>query len=482
MCPMRRILGIALAILLFSTGIATASGNLEFTLHKLGPGKEHALLLVAGIQGDEPGGFSAANLLVSQYRITKGAVWVVPNLNFLAIVRSMRGVYGDMNRKFAMLKDQDPDYETVRRIKAVIQNPNIDLIVNMHDGSGFYRDTYQDSMHNPLRWGQSVIIDQERIDRNRYGELAQLAQRVCDRVNRSLYDPEHTLHVKNTKTRLGDEEMAKTLTFFAINRAKAAFGVEASKNLSSALRTYYHLQMIESFMDSMGIEYERPFELTQEGVGRAMQRNVAMAFYGNKIYLDLENVRKRLNYVPLRKGNTLEFTPSNPLLTMVGDAGKGYEVYYGNRHLTSIRPQYFEYDFSLNGLDLQVDGHEMHVPFGSIVSVSDTFKVTDIEGCRINAIGYTHPSQENESGLEISHADFMKRFSVDNDGSVYRVEAYKNGKFAGMVLVRFGGEVDVRMSSHELPPASEIAVRRKLRAHGDEAATMLEQGVHGDSR
>ena len=72
-----------------------------FTLHKLqsavaGP----TILIIGGIQGDEPGGFTAASLLVTDYEISRGEVWVVPNLNFESIIKRSRGVYGDMNRKF----------------------------------------------------------------------------------------------------------------------------------------------------------------------------------------------------------------------------------------------------------------------------------------------------------------------------------------------------------------------------------------------
>ncbi len=467
-------------LLVFSSA-AFASGHLEFTLHKLGPDNERVMLVIAGIQGDEPGGFNAANLLVSHYRITKGAVLVVPNLNFLAIVRSKRGVYGDLNRKFAMLQTADPDYETIRRIKAVILDPRVELVINMHDGSGYYRPNYIDSMRNPLRWGQSVIIDQAGIPVQPYGDLLGMAQDVCNRVNTSLYDPEHALHVKNTQTRLGDVEMEKTLTYFSINHGKPAFGIEASKFLPSAQRAYYHLQMLESFMRTMGIEFERSFPLSQDGVAQAIESNMVMAFYGNKIFLDLEDVRDRLGYVPLRKGATIEFTPSNPLLTMVG-GNDDLQVYYGNNHLTTIHPQYFEYDYSMRGLDMRIDDTERHVPFGAIVSVGERFRVLEHQDCRVNVIGYTHPRQENETGLDIRRQDIQDRFSVNNAGDLFRVEVYKKGKFAGMVLVRFDGGTDMRLSSKELPPASETAVRRKIVTMDQPSTAMVQTTGQSKSR
>jgi predicted deacylase len=109
---------------------------MHFTLSRHGDNSP-AVLVVGGIQGDEPGGFSAATLLATHYTITKGAVWIVPNLNFPSIVRNSRGLHGDMNRKFLRLDKNDPEYPTVSRIQELIRHPDVKLVLNLHDGSGF---------------------------------------------------------------------------------------------------------------------------------------------------------------------------------------------------------------------------------------------------------------------------------------------------------------------------------------------------------
>ena len=250
---------------------AFANGYPEFTLHKVEsglPGK--TLLVIGGIQGDEPGGFNAAALLVTHYKILRGNVWVVPNLNFISIIKRSRGVYGDMNRKFANIKNNDPEYSIIKKIKDLILDKEVDIILNLHDGSGFYRDKYIDKMHNPQRWGQSIIIDQEQIETPEFGNLQQIAQQVISQVNSKLYSEEHILHVKNTLTRNGNAEMSKTLTFFAIGHSKPAFGLETSKSFSTNMRTYYHLRMLESFMEVAGIEYERNFSMSAKGLKMAI--------------------------------------------------------------------------------------------------------------------------------------------------------------------------------------------------------------------
>lgn len=61
--------------------------NFEFNIIKKGKQNDNTLLIVGGIQGDEPGGFMAASLIATHYDIVEGSVWVVPNLNFYSILK-----------------------------------------------------------------------------------------------------------------------------------------------------------------------------------------------------------------------------------------------------------------------------------------------------------------------------------------------------------------------------------------------------------
>ena len=136
---MKRLLSIILAYLVFLTSPSFASRLMDFSVHKLGsdlPG--NTLLVIGGIQGDEPGGFNAAALLTTHYKIKKGSVWVVPNLNFISIIKRSRGVHGDLNRKFAKLGRSDPEFDTISKLKRIILDDQVDLVLNLHDGSGFY--------------------------------------------------------------------------------------------------------------------------------------------------------------------------------------------------------------------------------------------------------------------------------------------------------------------------------------------------------
>ncbi len=420
-------------------------GPLDFSLHVKGPGNGPTLFVVGGIQGDEPGAFSAASLLVTHYEITKGRLVVVPNLNFSSIVQRDRGPNGDMNRKFAALSKTDPEYETVTRIKSLLLSPHVDAILNMHDGSGFYRPAWEDDLRNPKRWGQSVIIDQSNIGDHSYCDLQEVAENVLGRTNGLLLKPDHKYYLKNTHTSEGDKEMEKTLTYFAIKNGKPAFGVEASKSFSLPVRAYYHIQVLESFMTHMGIEFKRKFEPTPKGVALALGTNVELTFPDSNLTLTLDEIKTKLNYFPIKKGDKLNFSSPSPLVTVVEAKNKKeLLVYYGNRAVTSITPDYLDYNNDLQELDLMVDGHELTVPIGKVVPVAKEILVKSIPGYRVNAIGAQVNGGASECSHNLKYVDFDKKYALDKNNSLFRIELYKQTKgeqnkdyFAGIILVRF---------------------------------------------
>jgi hypothetical protein len=428
---------------------ARAASALEFSLHKLESGLPGpTVLVVGGIQGDEPGGFHAASLLVTDYRVSRGRLWVVPNLNFASIIRRSRGVNGDMNRKFATLQRDDPDYHEVERIKALITAPEIDFIVNLHDGSGFYRENHIDKLHNPNRWGQSIIIDQEALGPSRFAQVGEYARAVAQRVNGHLLTPQHSYRVRNTRTAEGDEEMAKTLTYFAIRNGKPAVGLEASKSLPTRERVYYHLHLLEALLGQLGVELQRDFALQPLAIEGQIESNIRLSLFEEKIRLDVAAVRHSLNYFPMRREERLSYLSNNPLVALV-PSGDKVRVSYGNRRLTLLHPQFFDYDDSIQQVVMEIDGERRAVPLGATTTVAQHFSVHPPAGYRVNVIGWTQPGISNEAEQLIERAQIPSRFSVDRDGTIYRVELYREEKFSGMVLVRFGDESVDNISSRE---------------------------------
>lgn len=424
-------------LLVLLTSTLFSNNNFNFDLIKKGQDNNNTLLIIGGIQGDEPGGFISASLLSTHYEITKGSVWIVPNLNFYSIIKRSRGPYGDMNRKFATLSKKDPEYETIQRIKGYIKDDRVKLIVNLHDGSGYYRPKYIDNLHSPRRWGQCSIIDQTKINIPRYGNLKKISDEVVEYVNQNLLSEEHKYHVHNTRTMEGDKEMEKTLTYFAINNGKAAFGNEASKSLATHKRVYYHLLALEQYMNVMGIEYRRKFTMNSRGVYAAINNDIYISLYDDKIKLPLNEIRGFLKYFPIKKGQVVDFKASNPLM-MIVKKGNIYTIHYGNRRLSNLKADYQDYEDISSKVGFLIDGKHRDVEFGEMINVSKNFLVKNDKNFRVNVIGYTN-KKKLETDVNIHQNQIAKKFSIDKRGAIYRIEYYSKDKFAGMVLVKFIG-------------------------------------------
>ncbi len=442
---------IVFALLLTTAGYVPSS-EFQFTLHKLKSGRPGpTLLVIGGIQGDEPGGFTSASLLVTDYGIERGEVWVVPNLNFESIIKRTRGVHGDMNRKFLEISETDPEYRTIAKIKQIITDARVDLVLNLHDGSGFYNPSHVDPLENPNRWGQSIVIDQAIIDAPRYANLESFALAAIARANDTSGNPRERFRLKNTQTRRGNKEMEKTLTYFAIRHRKPAMGVEVSKSFPTAQRIFNHLRFVESICRQIGIEYRRDFELTAAAIEDKLGRDIQLALFDDKILYDFDKARSRINYVPLKKSSNIDFRTNNPLVAIVNSANS-YKVRYGNRGITTLNPQYFDYDNSLDEITMVIDGREARVPSGSLVEVRKDFMIMPIDGMRVNVIGYRKPGRRNESGLLIRRDEIARRFSVDQQANKFRVEFYRQNKYSGMILIDFSAES--RLGSQNSAPIS----------------------------
>ncbi len=226
------------------------------------PGK--TLMLIGGIQGNEPGGFLSADLYADM-RLEKGHLIVVPRANFYSIILNRRGVNGDMNRKFA--KEDEPDTmedRIVRILKELISES--DYLLNLHDGSGYYHPTYINKWRNPMRFGQSIIADCETYrvpGTDRVIRLGDMARKVIDAVNPKIENELYRFHFMNTRT--GEKESAHreqrmSATYYALTHHHIpAFGVETSKFLPSVdLKVRYHNLIINEFKRLFGIVPESP--------------------------------------------------------------------------------------------------------------------------------------------------------------------------------------------------------------------------------
>ncbi len=399
------------------------------------------LLLLAGIQGDEPGGFNATNLFLMHYSVLKGLVEVVPVLNKPSMLRNHRGLYGDMNRKFAALDKNDPEYPTIQEIKSLIAKPNIDAVLHLHDGGGYYRPIYIDATLNPKRWGNCFIIDQDEVKGAKFPNLLAFANNTIESINAHLLHPIEEYHLKNTRTAQGDTEMQKALTFYAINQKKSAFANEASKELPLASRVFYHLQAIEGLLNQLNIPFKRDFELNPSSVHALINDKNLWAKISSLPKMPLFNLRPKLNHFPLPHNTKIPQIPIESNAYIVGLVKNKQEVFlkYGNKLMTRLSPFYIEFDPSLEEVKMQIDNKDQMVKIGSVVEVKESFYIHAMDNIRVNVIGFSvsNENKPNEAGYTIKFKDFQKRFSLDKQERIYRIEFYKNNAFSGMILVKF---------------------------------------------
>lgn len=227
------------------------------TYHVKGKEPGKTLLLIGGIQGDEPGGYLSADLY-SDIALQKGNLIIVPRANFKSIILGERGPDGDMNRQFHDNPQPGPMLKVVNKLKELIGQA--DVFLHLHDGWGFYRPTYVDNLRNPSRYGQSLIADTDvyTCENGQELRLGELGRDVLAKVNSHISQLDHHLHFFNTKTddpKTKHSAMRKTATFYALRRhCIPAYGVEASKNLPSLeLKIWYHNLVINEFMNRLGI-------------------------------------------------------------------------------------------------------------------------------------------------------------------------------------------------------------------------------------
>ena len=263
------------------------------------PGK--TLLLIGGIQGDEPGGFLAADLY-ADFALEKGNLIVVPRANFLSILQRKRKINEDMNRKFADDCELNYEAKVVKVLKQLIQESN--CLLNLHEGSGFYRPDYQDEMKNPMRFGQSIIADTHVFENEKAGiriDLKSMGEEVIEKINQHISDPELHFHFNNHGTRRSDsrhKEQRKSATYYALYTCNVpAFGIESAKSLPLEQKVRQHIYAINGFMELLDIIPETP------GVDlKKPQLHYMVISVNDRLPVVVENLQR----LALKTGDTIE--------------------------------------------------------------------------------------------------------------------------------------------------------------------------------
>ncbi|PUE63954.1 M99 family carboxypeptidase catalytic domain-containing protein [Arcobacter caeni] len=425
-------------IIVFFPFIYLFASNTPFDLYKKETNpNQHTLLIIGGIHGDEPGGYFAPAILEKYYKIKSGNLWIIPNINADSIMANSRGIYGDMNRKFSIINENDSDFITINKVKDIILDKKVDLILNLHDGHGFYRNKYENAIFNPNAWGQATIIDQEKMNGlEKFGNLDEIATKVTNTLNEdNLFQKYHSFGVKNTQTKFKDEQMQLSLTYFAVTNNKPALAIETSKNITElTYKVIYQLKSIEEFMKIMDIKFERDFDINNYKEIESRIFDFGKVKINDNITLELSDIKNNIRFVPLKKeDNKFDFTHT---LARVKYNDNKYEIYIGNIKISDLYPQIFDVSSTNNKIKILVDNKEIETSFASQIDIKNDFKILKSD-FRVNIIGFSKDGLDSEDNILIKKSDIQENYSIDNNKTKYRAEFYKDGKFYGMIVLNF---------------------------------------------
>ncbi len=434
------------------------------------------LLIIGGIQGNEPGGFLSADRYVD-LTLKKGNLILVPRANFYSILKNNRGVDGDMNRRFrdgAPRGYMDHIVEILKELMA-----EADYLLNLHDGSGFYSPWWEGPDRNPSRYGQSIIADAAIYTDPKTGkrlELEELAERVIQRVNPQIRDERHTFRFNNHRTLEKDTRHAEqrtSATHYALTRfGTPAYGVETSKDIPDhRVRVQYQTMVINAFMDEVGILPDHPpltfdppqlhylllsvnrgltlalqdGEAFQIAPGDVIQIQAVMANYQRGITADVEGVGSESDLQkPLKifKDTRILARKESQVFGQVRvlvREGRPSAPEVRARPVKSPKLNYFVLE--LNGEKRLVEDH------GTLRAYhGDHLRILDVltegvapDATKVNFIGFVKDEKDNtgeDRGALIRTArDLWRRYALDESGNRYRIVALQGNLLVGEMVL-----------------------------------------------
>ncbi|MBN1102730.1 MAG: hypothetical protein JXL84_04860 [Deltaproteobacteria bacterium] len=453
------------------------------------PGK--TLLLIGGIQGNEPGGFLSADLYADM-RLEKGNLIVVPRANFYSIITNQRGPHGDMNRKFT---HEEASSSMEDRIVAILKKliSESDYLLNLHDGAGYYYPKYIDKWRNPSRFGQSIIADTAEYgvpNQKKSIRLQDMARKVIEEVNPQIQYELYRFHFMNTRTADPDsphKEQRKSATYYALTRHHIpAFGVETSKFLPAMdLKVRFHNLVINAFMKLFDIVPESPGLVLDppefkylvvsingrtpivikngEALGLRSGDTINVSHiesnYERGLSLDilaigdLNDYRKDFTIV---KDTTMIVRKDNEKFAeipiRISGIRTGEEEAKKADPLSSVSLTYFLIETGGGRLLLGV-GETLTLVRGQKLKIVDILPApAESAGVKVNFKGFVGDWRNNrgeDRGYEIdTAADLMERYSLDKKGESYEVVASRADEVLGRMIVRL------------LPPRMDYLVLR----------------------
>ncbi len=419
----------------------------------------NTMLIIGGIQGDEPGGYLSADLY-SDLKIEKGNLIVVPRANFKSIILFDRGPDGDMNRQFPKGKVESKMDQVVRILQNLISEA--DVFLHLHEGWGFHSPKYIDKNRNPERFGQSIITDSDsfKCSSGKILDLKKVANDVLNSVNSKIENKNYHLVYFNTNTNdpnTNFKDMRKTATFYALTKyCIPSFGIESSKNLSSMeFKILIHNYAINEFMKIFGIIPENPqivmltpqFNYTVVKVNSNPKvfnkDSIIQINSGDTIEVsEIEANYKRglsadvLGFGELNDINKPFKITDNTVIIFRKDNIKIAEIpinVVGQKSINRVSHESkLKFNLSLNNVKMEVgDNQIIEVKMGDILEFYDvSFNSKPAKDMEVNFKGFVPPNLFNKGddrGYKIPiDKNLMRSYSKDCKGVFYPVVATKD--------------------------------------------------------
>jgi hypothetical protein len=438
------------------------------------PGK--TLMLIGGIQGNEPGGFLSADLYADM-RLEKGNLVVVPRANFYSIITNQRGPNGDLNRKFNMEDNASTMEDQIVSILKKLINES-DYLLNLHDGAGYYHPTYIDKWRNPTLFGQSIVADCEeyRIPGSAKSiKLGEMARKILKEVNPHINGDLYKFHFMDTRTDAEDSphrEQRGSATYYALTKHHIpAFGVETSKFLPSIdLKVLYHNMVINAFMKHFGIIPESP----GLNLDPPVLKYLVVAINGQTPIVVESNQALELRAGDMISVTHIEANYERGLsLDILGyggvnDLGKDYAIFRdtsilvrkdnqkvaeipvritekgsGEESRTTALTRKIDYlVIEAKGLRLLLaNGETLHLVRGEELKIVDVLpRAPFSSGVKVNFKGFVGDPSNNtgeDRGFAVNTgSDLMERFSLDGKGEAYEIVVTQGETLLGRGIVR----------------------------------------------
>jgi len=323
--------------------------------HETGP----TVLIFAGIHGDESAGYLTADRYVG-LKVLRGSLIIVPRLNLYAILTGKRAGLsgGDMNRKFHLAEEEkDPDVKVVSLAKSLMDRA--DIILNLHQGHGFYSPVWVNKIRNPVRWGQSNIIDVRvfSLPDGRRLELECFAREVVRNINAEIKDKDFHFQVNNTNTfsqKSLHKEQKGSLTYYALaGKHKMAFGIDATHNCSLPAAVGFLTKAVNEMVRRAGVVLESSPSASLSVIQKELKRNEE--FSGLKV-----KINHLVNHIPPKSEILLSSGDRFQILSVEARHSRGwypampsFHVLNGTGRVFSIREN--------DRLVLQKDGKRVAV-------------------------------------------------------------------------------------------------------------------------